>query len=434
MNFLIWSPLISLSAITLLYPLRLHSRGSQVARVYAAFLLFPAIVSFVSMLKLTYFDGIFISVIAQIPFGPVFWGIQVSKSNSAIIACINVSMAVLIFLLPKNRFVENISLAAIALGTIFILSTTPDQLIRMSVYSIGTILITYMLLNDEHDKNIILQVTNDFLWQRASDFLAFIALINILINQKTLLLQKLAMPDNNIEISSRILFFVAIAMRVISLNAVDSNLLSHSDSTIKNSVLRRVFIGAGSQILLLQFSTAIFGNILIDRFFLISSICILFYALILLIFDYDKTKFADHLASIFTAGAFVAICAGANITATALICGLLIIYPVISLSTIVKTTVLLNTRPPSKLRRSVLWASFLEWTLLRLPIKLSYFFASVFTNVLNPIYAGFFLYRMPQILIGIVQTPLRLVHNGNIQRSLVFVAILAIAYIYRWGP
>ncbi len=57
-NFILWSPLISLLSVALLYPLRLHARNLGYIRLWAAIFLLPALFSSFCTLKLIYYDGV----------------------------------------------------------------------------------------------------------------------------------------------------------------------------------------------------------------------------------------------------------------------------------------------------------------------------------------------------------------------------------------
>jgi hypothetical protein len=70
---------------------------------------------------------------------------------------------------------------------------------------------------------------------------------------------------------------------------------------------------------------------------------------------------------------------------------------------------------------------------LRLPLEIIHFLTVLFSTFFNVIYGGILLYRIPNLLLAMIQIPLRFLHNGNIQRSLMFVSIMLVTYIFWWS-
>jgi hypothetical protein len=430
-NFVSWSPLISLIAISLLYPLRLHIHGSLVSRVYAAILLFPAFVSSLYLLKLTCYNGVIISKIAKIPMASISWGFQFSWSNSVIVTSINLLIIILIFFLPQKKTVENISLLSVIFIFLYIMSIAPDQLIKMSAFSVGSMLFTFMLLYEESDKNAVKHMMADFLLYRACDLLAFISLMIVLTKQKSLIMSELIV-ENHVDILPIFSYFLSIVFNLASLITFNTNQSISPYTLVRYSILRRVFIGSGSQILLLQFSPLLLRYNESIMIFIFPSIIILSLALLTAIL-YQNINIVDNLFNILISIGLITICTGYSTVTVVIICSIFTLYPIMSLPTIFKANAILHPSQAPKSAYLNLIPSVLNAIIFQFPLKISYFFAKIFINFLNPIYAGFLLYRVPTIVIGIVQTPLRLFHNGNIQRSLIFVILLLVGYIYWWG-
>lgn len=428
LNFVIWSPLISLTAIIFLYPLRFHLRGSQVSRFYAAALLFPALISSLYVLKLTAFEGVLISQIARLPVLPIYVGIQLSHSNALLVACTILSVAFLIFFLPEKKFVENTLLVAVYSALLCIIALTPDQFIKTLTFTIGNVAVIYTILNDEQEKRVINKVTNDFPLHLISDLFAFTALFYLIIHHKGLFVQGYEQPIPVMRMLPRVVYFIALAIRVVAITAVDTNSSFRSHSVIKLSIFRKVFVSTGSLLLLLDFSPVIFLNATtIKPFFITVSFAPLVWVLISLIYERHKTTFADYAVNILTSLSFIAICLEQYEIARALLCITIAFYPLVAL-----LVVTLRKPAPSaeKLaRQSSVWTTLFERIFLLIPVRIARIFSQFITDFLIPIYSGFFLFRLPQIVIGILQTPLRILHNGNVQRSLIFVAIMFISFL-----
>ncbi|MGH7249932.1 MAG: hypothetical protein ACREGC_03075, partial [Minisyncoccia bacterium] len=70
---------------------------------------------------------------------------------------------------------------------------------------------------------------------------------------------------------------------------------------------------------------------------------------------------------------------------------------------------------------------------LKIPGRIAFWLSNLFAMVLVPVYSNLLLYRLPQFIIWIVQTPLRIFHNGSIKRSLLLILIILYAYYAAWG-
>jgi len=65
--------------------------------------------------------------------------------------------------------------------------------------------------------------------------------------------------------------------------------------------------------------------------------------------------------------------------------------------------------------------------------KIVLFLSLISANFIHPFYASFLLYRLPQLLVSAIQIPLRFFHTGSIQRSLLFMVLMAASYYSIWG-
>src|SRR5580704_1064350 len=117
-----WSSQISFMAIALLYPLKVHPRSFYISRAYASILLFPALILSIYTLKITVIDQAVINKLYTVPFTPIVWGSQLTEFSSIIIFSAILSLLLLIFLLPKSNYTENISLLSAYLGLISVFS------------------------------------------------------------------------------------------------------------------------------------------------------------------------------------------------------------------------------------------------------------------------------------------------------------------------
>lgn len=64
--------------------------------------------------------------------------------------------------------------------------------------------------------------------------------------------------------------------------------------------------------------------------------------------------------------------------------------------------------------------------------RISRALSNLSATIIGPLYGNFFLLRLPQLLISLIQLPLRFFHNGSIQRSIIFIIIMVLSYYYMW--
>jgi hypothetical protein len=433
-GYFIWSSLISLIAILFLYPLRTANRANQIARIYVGALLFPSIIFSLYLVKITLINKTIIYQASRLIMLPFYWGLFINGTNALIIAAINIAVILLVFFLPKRKFAENISLASISYVIIFLITTSLDYFIAISLFSTGSMVLLYAALINENDKININKLTDDFAINRASDLLTILALLNLLIYyQQPLSINNLSLSSDKIDLLSRILFFSATILRVMSLMNSEAFIYSRPNTTIKNLIFYRGFIGIGSQILFLRFSMVPYHHDHLNLYFIITASAVFCYTIIVGFSDKNRSNAAGHLANVLFVSALVSTCLGNYFVTVIIICFSLAIYPVITLVSIVKHASILHTNYPPPPKIISILKQILDNIFRHYPRKFIYLLSKIFTNFLNPIYSGFLLYRLPQMLMAILETPLRTINNGNIQRSLMFVAVILASYLYFWG-
>ena len=427
-NYLCWSTFISLLAILLLYPLRHHAHGVRFTRASAAIFLFPSLTSaIISQILILRKEVIFISL-ARIPIVKIQFGFQLTEDNILIIIAINLLIAVLIFTLSSRNLVNYCSVASLSCLFIFIVAATPDQLVRISAFSIGTIVLTAVLIADEVDETVINVLSRDFIINRVSDFFAFTALVQMLLQFNFFITNEIDAQANNIEFIHNFLFFASVALRLMSLCRTNKFAAPMSTTAFKLIVFYRLLLGAGSELLLLFYATFTQQDTKQFTIFLIITVALLIYAIFCALSGNEKASSINNIANtVFVANLFL-ILYGYKIMATAIICLLIMFYPTASLAFASHG---IASRAPL-LRLNLIFMRYTNF--LALPCrKTAVLLATIFINFINVIYAGFILYRLPQFLLAGLQMPLRFLNNGSIQRSLIFVVIILLAYSYWWG-
>lgn len=197
-----------------------------------------------------------------------------------------------------------------------------------------------------------------------------------------------------------------------------------------NSQIRKIIIGAGSQIILLQNTAFIPSAGPLKTFFLIVAVAFLVIATLSLLLFASEAKFLDDLTNILAALSLVCLYLHQLSFCIAFI------MAVILLSSLMMPVLSIAPKPSlsaSFIPRALAPILVLERIFFNGLSKISYVFGRSYTYLINPIYSGFLFYYLPRILIIIPQIPLRLFHNGNIQRSLIFAIAIIVVYLYGWG-
>ncbi|HXW53930.1 MAG TPA: hypothetical protein VEL47_07485 [Myxococcota bacterium] len=425
-NVLLWSHLISFLSVAMLYPFRLYARNSAMLRLWSLVFLLPALVSSCWTLQLIFFARVnVVKVLFSSPI-PLSGLIKLDAINSVLLTCSVLLMILLTVLLPARKIADNLSMTSTTLFLITAMSIAADQFIKLVIFSLGSILITFMILNEEDDWHAIKSSTSDFFVQRASDIIAFVVLVTIAWSSHPYILTPLT--EGSISIESRMFYFFALTLKIVSSSYVLSHIPIRLDDVYSNLVPRKIYYVVGSLILLLQFSKSFPVNDTEKSIFLVMAVVILIATVAWMIIHRAHTGYYEHAINSITCFALIAICLGCHIMALAAVCFVLLFGPHAYLGGIQNRSLPEQTSHASELAWPIVVRLFLE-----LPLRGLYFMAKVFVTFFSDVYAGILLYQLPRIFLGMLQIPLRLLNNGNIQRSLIFVSIMVFSYFVWWG-
>ncbi len=340
-------------------------------------------------------------------------------------------ITILTFLLPPRKLTENLSISAIALFLIVLLSLLTDHFLRFSAFSLGAILITFMILNERDDFHAFKSITTDFFVQRASDIMAFVG--------RCVIDKFLATPhaypasafvETPISMVAGNLYFFAIALKIISSICLLNHFLVRPDDVYSNLIPRKIYSTVAPQILFLQFSRDFQSNLFEESIFLVVAIIVFLFTVVLIVMQRDRNRFYEYIINLFSCAAFLVTCIGNYVAAMAIICCILLFGPLLYLGQAHRLTGVMTEEAHQS---SPLAPALVIQLFLRIPSRALYLLAKVFLTFFSDIYAGILLYRVPRFFLGLLQIPLRLLHNGNIQRSLIFVVIMLFSYFLWWG-
>lgn len=427
-QLLIYIPQLSVIAIILLYPLRHNTRNLQTGKVCIKLLLFTSLVSSFYALKITLFQNAIFAKISFIPLTPISWGLLLSLTEIIVITIIIATLFIASVFLKKSHFMENMTLLAVVFSTLILISTLPDQLLRNAIFCIGSIAFTYTAINHEAIRRGEYKLYNDFTLQMAGDILAFLSILLLLKDNGIIVTERLLTKSQPTFISA--LYYASTICYLLSLPMLDI-VRSQSPNTIINGLLiRKLLTSLGPQMLLLKLYPAIPLNKEGKNILLAISISIVIFSIFTTVIKFKKRMIHDHACNLFSSVIFACICAGFYGAGTCLMLIILILYPLTLISVLnknslshysFKTSLSSSYHPRQTVRRD------------NIAVKSLNISTQIIAYIFNAIYSSFLLFKAPQMILGMVQLPLRLIHNGNVQRSMAFVAIMFLSYIMWWA-
>lgn len=419
-NSLILSPIISLLAIIFLYPLKNHYQSHATSRAFALIILFPAFISTFYLFCTASNKGIITSKTTHLINTPILLSTIVSPETTIYLLFIISSMFLSIILYPTQKYTENISTTALSLLVISIVLLTSDLLLKITFLSIGTLAVS-MLEIQESSTSADEYIIWDFIIHRISDFLC-ISVILIIFASNNFSTNNPFFILNHFSDYLATVFYLALTLRLSSFIIFNLSINAKKSSFKPILVSRKIIIGSGTMILIqsLQLSTY-----LGDRFWLIFKIAAMLMIIIMIFLVFFRLwalTFIDNLTTIIIFVTLFLYTANIN-TASTVANGFIILLS------------------PMLLTNSFRWPIYTQqenskttetrnFSLALTQAKKSVNFS---VQVLNSAYSSIFFYFTPQLFTFFLQSILRIFHTGNIQRSLIFVAFICLAYVYWWG-
>lgn len=421
LNFALWSPLISLIAASFLYPLRLHYRGQNVCQVYSGIIILPALVSSLYLFFITRNGGVVTSRNIDVRLTPIGLGSHVASLESFFLVAICFSILMVVFFGQKAKLAENLLYTCSGFSFLIVFLILPNQIVRTSFFCIASLITSLFLINRTPEISSPL-IVRDFFWQRLGDILAICALF-MTINQT-------AFDGTNIH-RSAIFLNLAVLTRIVSVALFRPINGSIIHVYMSEELFRKIILGVGSISLIINnFNTKLDEELGV----IFSSISIAVLALIVSLNFFSKNR-VESISNGFNA-LIIATLIAHYLQWIELAIGLLGVFIVVGPLTLQEST--RDYIPDQKITSKREFSGMFLWFLsiisfFRFIVARScMILARTFTNIISPIYSGFCFYYLPMILIGLLQIPLRIFYNGNVQRSLIFAVFLIGTYIFLW--
>lgn len=418
-NFIfVWSTPIAVFGLFLLSSLNTFLQAPIALRVIGSLILLPAAMSAIFLLTLTKESYVLVgSNFALIPFD--LHGI-ISHESALLYALATLVLIATLFMMPTNRVVGTIKLLSLCFLMLFLMAFPVGIFLAFALFSLGSFVISYYVILESERSGLDDDIGEVFVWQRLSDLLLFTSLVLIATEQQSisfLLLPKIASKISPIVI---VIFFLALIFRLIPLSRRRA-LATFSD--FRASFIEDCYISMGIAFLLLRMRDIIFLSEEANYFFIACAILVFF-----------RSLFAPFTARIFifkTINTFLVcllimlVCYQQFYAAQVAFAFLAILAP-LALLVAEHQEVLLRTSVSAEHYFDPL-TRFMQ--LIRSMIE---FAAESSSNFTGPFYGNFLMYRMPQIIVTIFELPLRLFHNGSIQRSLLFIIVSLATYYWWW--
>lgn len=417
-TLLLYSPLISFLAVNLLF---ISSDQDQYwHKIYAAIFLFLSLIASSYLALISYDGSIIISKTIHLSTIPLFITIQGSLFIFLIIIIMNLSLLLLIFFTHKN-FILAISIYSLMFAIISISLLSPDKLIKLAVFSMGSIIITLMLLI--FNKGNYLFIIIDFFLQRISDFLGTLALILMMIEKNNITTNNPFLSYNAPRSILLLAFFLSVFIRVISSAwpQINANKLFISQMIL---AILKTYMGLGI-ITLLKDCHFHHHHILIT-YILLMAATIITYFYIEKICN-NSINYLYLLPDITLLMSMLLIYFNLNYIAISLIMLQTILLPMLSIN------ININNRSKKLISYKILTLINSGLLFIYSPLKLLTKTIYVLcVNILGQFYFGLLFYYFPRVIVWSLNMPLRFFHNGNIETSLIFMIMTIFIYWYIW--
>jgi hypothetical protein len=364
------------------------------------------------LVNIIYFNTSIIKTSNIIDLFAIDIGIIISGLNSWLQLASILALLIILFFISYQRFSTNVLFLCISYLTLVMPFMFTNLFISFALYNIGSIIINYFIIYNSDKRLPVAHATSDFIWYRLSDIIVFISIIFLY---------------NSYSFNTGNMLFFGILLRVIIIPSSNNYLKLGADHNFNYYILGKNIIALGALIFLCKNHAFLnFDNTSTNSFYIFSCCFLLVHAIFSWV-KYNKLIYFPNNFSYLVM--IIALCLFSfkkYILATSFIMLLIIIFPMLIIFTSQNKFYKKNLDHTPRYEDIVILISNLIQNFARFGAQVAARFASIF-------YANFLFYRIPQIVIGFFQIPLRLFHTGSLQRSMLFIIILLASYYWLWS-
>jgi len=380
-------------------------RASNKAIIIVSFLsLGLAVINIVLLMQKTLIKGEAIYQILEFSRINIRPGILIDGHFSVIILFLLIGLSLDFF---QNRKKDNniIRISVVQTIILLIISVASDYFILISIFSVGTLISTFLFLKNYSDIVSDWQCTKDFLLQRICDAFLLASFALLYMKYDTMDAKELAEFSNDISMFPRIMLFSALSFRLLTASFISELIFTHS----KFIFFCVLVIALRLQWLLFQ------QDILDDIFFSISFAFSLITLFLLLIFRNKQRP--PGMFYYFFSNIFFVLLGNYKILSSMILCGMIAF----------SSLFFFRSKKKEQIKIFPIY-----YSIQQIPLRGIYLFGEIFSKFIGFFYTNILFFRAPQLIFGIVQLPLRFFHNGSISRSFLFVVLTLSAYVYYW--
>lgn len=376
--------------------------------------------------KISVIDNSKIIYLHKITNIPINLSIHINQFNASIMLISLLSLN--IFILTANYSHLSNLFSTLVISSFFIVfSQLPlNVLVTICILNIGGILLLFSIVRS-NIRNFSSSQAKNYYWLIMCDFFCAFAFFSLPTNNIFNLLNKNITQNNIINTNFGLILLTTYFIKFLILPSVKNDFTSNFLSPKINHLLYITYSSLGPLIVLVETRLFIFTPSSITL--ILASSFLVCYTLFSLITD--RQNYIEAHASIFLSSlAVLALSSDFYIIAEAIACCIIIGIPfqIEMLSKKLLSVKNITTDQKHKFDYQI------AQSINNIIFKSLHFTANIVSNFIGPIYGNILLLKIPQIIIGIIQIPLRIFHNGSIRRSVLFIIIMVISYYYIWEP
>lgn len=424
-TLLIWL-IFSFVSFLLLSNLKINPKSITFFRWIFTIISLPLLIISIYIFKISLIDNSKIIHLHKLAIIPINLSIYINEFNSWMLLISLLSLNIFILTTNYSHLSNLFSTLVISLFFIIFSQLPLNLLITICVLNIGNLLLLFSIFRS-NSRNFSSSQAKNYYWLIMCDFFLTFAFLSLPANAIFNVLNKNIMGPLDIDANFGLVLLITSFLKFLILpslrNDFTSNFLSpkinHLQYILYNSLMP-VLILIQARYFILFFPSTIL---------IIASSLLACYTLLTLFID--RKNYIEASSTIFLSSlAFLALSSDFYVVAESIACLLVFSIPfqIETLSKRVLSGKNLITEPKNKHSYQIVNIAN------NLIFKSLNFTANIISNFIGPIYGDILLLKIPQIIIGIIQMPLRLFHNGSIRRSVLFIIIMVISYYYIWEP